>query len=104
MSRFLRLAARIAIVGALAGLAGCAPTSTAGNSPASSSPATLGSSGSSPQSDRGPSLSNNAPVSQAESDALTSHLHQSQLPLVGARVLASNGGPRQVILYGFVAT
>lgn len=44
------------------------------------------------------------PVDPAQSKALTDYLHSNQLPLVGARVLASNGASRQVILYGFVAT
>jgi len=46
----------------------------------------------------------NAPVDNPQSTALTNYLHSRQLPLVGARVLASNGGPRQAILYGYVAT
>jgi hypothetical protein len=45
-----------------------------------------------------------APVDNSQSSALTNYLHTHQLPLVGARVLASNGGPRQAILYGYVAT
>ncbi len=46
----------------------------------------------------------NVPVDNPQSTALTNYLHGHQLPLVGARVLASSGGPRQAILYGFVAT
>jgi hypothetical protein len=46
----------------------------------------------------------NAPIDSAQSTALTNYLHSSQLPLVGARVLAANGAARQVILYGYVRT
>jgi len=49
-------------------------------------------------------FTSNAPVDTPQSTALTNYLHSRQLPLVGARVLASNGGPRQAILYGYVAT
>src|SRR5205807_1501173 len=49
-------------------------------------------------------FSSTAPVDSAQSTALTNYLHSHQLPLVGGRVLASNGGPRQAILYGYVAT
>jgi hypothetical protein len=49
-------------------------------------------------------FSSNAPVDAGRSQALTDYLHHHRLPLVGARVLAANGGLRQVILYGFVAS
>lgn len=46
-----------------------------------------------------------APVSSAESEALTRYLHTHRLPMVGGRVLANDGtGTRKAILYGFVAT
>ncbi len=70
-------------------------------SPGSTTSASL-SSGSSASSSA--TLPNDAPVDQARSQSLTDYLHNRRLPLVGGRVLAGNGGPRQVILYGFVAT
>jgi hypothetical protein len=69
-----------------------APNPSVGSVPSASSPSPA------------PVFSNSTPVDAAGSQALTKYLHDSQLPLVGARVLASNGGPRQVVLYGFVAT
>lgn len=89
-------------------LASCAPIMLPGGSGANgSSPATLGSSQSSyslSQQQPETHFTSNAPIDDAQSTALTNYLHSHQLPLVGARVLASNGGPRQAILYGYVAT
>lgn len=85
----------------LISLASCAPQST--QATALHSPSSIGSSSATnPQSNV--QFAANAPIDNAQSAALTSQLHSSQLPLVGARVLASNGGPRQAILYGFVRT
>ena len=89
-------------------LASCAPiTLPGGGSGANgSSPATVGSSPSSYSLSKQPDthFTSNAPIDDSQSTALTNYLHSHQLPLVGARVLASNGGPRQAILYGYVAT
>src|SRR5882672_10016136 len=38
-----------------------------------------------------------------DSESLTQYLHSQRLPLVGAQVSASEGGGRDVVLYGFVA-
>jgi hypothetical protein len=84
----------------LISLASCAPTSTQvaaqnkGLAPVGSAAAAQ------PETHFAP----NAPVDSPQSTALTNYLHSRQLPLVGGRVLASNGGPRQAILYGYVAT
>ena len=51
-----------------------------------------------------PHFDANAKIDAAQSTALTNYLHGAQLPLVGARVLANNGGPHQAILYGYVGT
>ncbi len=81
----------------------CAPASgpsnlgSPPNSPAPSASDALAAAG-------GPHFANDAPIDSAQSKALTDYLHGHQLPLVGARVLAGNGGPRQAILYGFVPT
>ncbi len=77
-------------------LASCSPVTPAGAS--NSSAAQVGSATLEQHFD------SNAPVDSAQSQALTDYLHTQRLPLVGARVLAANGGPRQVILYGYVAT
>lgn len=84
-------------------LASCAPVTLPGGSGANSPSQTqLGSesAGTMPEAHIDPK----APVDNSQSSALTNYLHTHQLPLVGARVLASNGGPRQAILYGYVAT
>jgi hypothetical protein len=86
----------------LSSLASCAPPSTQ-VAAQNRSPASVGSAAptaSQPEQH----FTSNAPVDNAQSTALTNYLHSHQLPLVGGRVLASNGGPRQAILYGFVAT
>jgi len=83
-------------------LASCAPPSTQVAAP-NAGPAIVGSA-SSPASQPEQHFSSNAPIDNPQSTALTNYLHSHQLPLVGARVLASNGGPRQAILYGYVAT
>lgn len=84
----------------LISLASCAPPST--QVAARKSPASVGSAAAAAPPET--HFTSNAPVDNAQSTALTSYLHGSQLPLVGARVLASNGGPRQAILYGYVRT
>jgi hypothetical protein len=83
-------------------LASCAPVTLPGSGTNPTSPTTLGSVA--PPSQPEVHFAGNAPVDSAQSTALTNYLHGRQLPLVGARVLASNGGPRQAILYGYVAT
>src|SRR5580658_3806762 len=75
------------------------PSGTGANS-LSQAPLESGSSSTAPPAHVDP----NAPVDNSQSTALTNYLHSHQLPLVGARVLASNGGPHQAILYGYVAT
>jgi hypothetical protein len=87
-------------------LASCAPITLGGSGANAPSPTTLGSSSQSPHSLSQPEthFTSNAPIDNSQSTALTNYLHSHQLPLVGARVLASNGGPRQAILYGYVAT
>ena len=85
----------------LISLASCAPQSP--QVPAQNSPTSVGSSApSTPPADV--HFAPNAPIDSANSAALTNQLHGSQLPLVGARVLAATGGPHQAILYGFVRT
>jgi hypothetical protein len=84
-------------------LASCAPVTLPGSGTNSASPTKLGSSlsqGSQPDTH----FNANAKIDDDKSTALTNYLHGAQLPLVGARVLASNGGPRQAILYGYVGT
>ncbi len=39
-----------------------------------------------------------------QSRDLTNYLHDHRLPLVGAQVMSDQGGVRQLVLYGFVAT
>jgi len=82
-------------------LASCSPI-TLGSSSDKGGGAQVGSSSSSPAPQT--HFDSNAPIDSAQSQALTNYLHSHQLPLVGARVLASNGASRQVILYGYVAT
>jgi hypothetical protein len=45
-----------------------------------------------------------ASVDKSQSSALTDYLKSHRLPLVGARVLVSPSGQRQLMLYGFVAS
>jgi hypothetical protein len=84
-------------------LASCAPVTMPGFGANSAPQAKVGSaSQAAPQPEA--HFAGNAAVDDAQSAALTNFLHSKQLPLVGARVLASNGGPRQAILYGYVGT
>jgi hypothetical protein len=86
----------------LLSLASCAPITLGSSGANKPGGAQLGStsSASAPETH----FDSNAPIDSAQSQALTNYLHNNQLPLVGARVLASNGGARQVILYGYVRT
>ncbi len=68
----------------------------------SQAPAQVGSSP--PTASSASGFSNGVREVPSQSEALTDYLHRRRLPLVGAHVLAAGGGPRQVILYGFVAT
>jgi len=87
----------------LISLASCAPLTLPGAGANPSSQAKVGTTSPlAPQSEQ--HFDSNAPVDTPQSTALTNYLQTHQLPLVGARVLASNGGPRQAILYGYVAT
>ena len=82
-------------------LASCAPITLGSSGAKAPDPAQLGStSPSASPSQPDTHFAGNAPVDSSQSTALTNYLHSRQLPLVGARVLASNGGPRQAILYG----
>jgi len=85
-------------------LASCAPVTLPSTSGAKSPSQTQLGSASSADSAPQAHFDSNAPVDSAQSTALTNYLHTHQLPLVGARVLASNGSSRQAILYGYVAT
>ena len=86
----------------LISLASCAPLTLGGSGANPSSQTKFGTA--SPLAEPETHFAPNAPVDNSQSTALTNYLHSRQLPLVGARVLASNGGPRQAILYGYVAT
>jgi hypothetical protein len=86
----------------LISLASCAPNTPPGTALNPSMPASVGSA--SPLAQPDVHFASNAPVDNSQSTALTNYLHSRQLPLVGGRVLAANGGPRQAILYGYVAT
>ena len=96
---------RILLLPIVISLAACAPMAPT-PAPRSGLPSqsTLGSTSSFSGSQPEAHFDSNAPVDNPQSTALTNYLHGSQLPLVGARVLAANGGPRQAILYGYVAT
>ena len=43
-------------------------------------------------------------IDQRTSDAITKYLHMSELPMVTAQFSTSQGGSKQLILTGFVAT
>src|ERR1700683_1237971 len=82
-------------------LASCAPITLPGNSSANNhGGAQVGSSSTPAGSET--HFDGNAPIDSKQSQALTDYLLIYQLPLVGARVLAANGGSRQGILYGYV--
>lgn len=83
----------------LVSLSACMQPPTPALNPSGSSPV-----GSAAPAGPEPHFSADAPVDSAQSQQLTNYLHSHQLPLVGARVLSSNSGPRQVIVYGYVAT
>jgi len=84
------------------GLISCAACAPASNPPVTAgAPAQAGSTAPAAES---PHFATDAPIDPAQSQQLTNYLHSHQLPLVGARVLSSSGGPRQVIVYGYVAT
>ena len=87
----------------LISLASCAPFTLGSSGAKTQNQANVGSA-SSPAAQPEQHFNSNAPVDTPQSIALTDYLHNNRLPLVGARVLASNGGPRQAILYGYVAT
>ena len=95
-----RSALAIGLALGLVSLSGCMQPPTPALNP--SEPAQLGST--TPSNQPEAHFAADAPVDSAQSQQLTNYLHSHQLPLVGARVIASNGGPRQVIVYGYVAT
>ena len=51
-----------------------------------------------------PALASEYTADTASSTALTDYLHTHRLPLVGAQVMESAEGDRQLVLFGFVAT
>jgi hypothetical protein len=83
-------------------LASCSPITLGNSSADKPGGAQVGSSSSSAA--PATRFDSNAPIDSGQSQALTNYLHNKQLPLVGARVLAANGASRQVILYGYVRT
>ena len=109
MNRFAKLASAIALTVALAGLGACTPVQNPnGSADPGNHSSQLGSSNfgsSSPMA--APSSAGTVAggiVDSPQSQGLSDYLKHHQLPLVGAQVVTSASGGRQVILFGFVAS
>jgi hypothetical protein len=111
----MRRAFNLFLAGALALALSSCMTPPAQYNPAGSGASTLGAAGGGqgygsgtytppPASTTPPPPLKDASVDTSQSNALTDYLKSHRLPLVGARVLVSPSGQRQVMLYGFVAS
>ena len=105
MSRFGNALAVVGLAVALAGLASCEPTQNPyGGDPTKA--AALGNSNGFSSSST-PSASGTVAggtIDSPQSSGLSDYLKHHSLPLVGAQVVTSSSGGKQVILFGFVAS
>lgn len=115
MNRFAKGLSAIALTVALAGLGACTPVQNpTGSTDPSSHSSQVGSSNFGSSSGYGSHSAMPAPSSSGtvaggtidspQSQGLSDYLKHHQLPLVGAQVVTSTSGGRQVILFGFVAS
>ena len=110
MNRFAKGLSAIALTVAMAGLGACTPVQNPnGSADPANSTSPLGSSNgygsSSPMA--APSSAGTVAggtIDSPQSQGLSDYLKHHQLPLVGAQVVTSTSGGRQVILFGFVAS
>src|SRR5579864_3016477 len=108
MNRFAKGLSAIALTVALVGLGACTPVQNpTGSVDPGSHTSTLGSSNGSYSPLPAPSSAGTVAggiVDSPQSQGLSDYLKHHQLPLVGAQVVTSASGGRQVILFGFVAS
>jgi len=108
MNRFAKGLSAIALTVAMAGLGACTPVQNpTGSVDPGSHTSTLGSSNGSYSPLPAPSSAGTVAggiVDSPQSQGLSDYLKHHQLPLVGAQVVTSASGGRQVILFGFVAS
>lgn len=108
MSRIGNALAAVGLAVALAGLAGCEPTQNPlGNDPTKGSQlgnsSGFNSSSSIPRASAGGTVAGGT-IDSPQSQGLSDYLKHHALPLVGAQVVESPSGGKQVILFGFVAS
>ncbi len=115
MNRFAKRLSAIALSVALAGLGACTPVQNPnGSADPGNQGSQLGSSNFGSSNSFGSHSTTTAPssagtvaggtIDSPQSQALSDYLKHHQLPLVGAQVVTSASGGRQVILFGFVAS
>ena len=109
MNRFAKRLSAIALTVAIAGLGACTPVQNPSGIADPNHASQLGSSGtySSSSPIAPPSSAGTVAggiVDSPQSQGLSDYLKHHQLPLVGAQVVSSASGGRQVILFGFVAS
>jgi len=110
MNRFAKRLSAIALTVAIAGLAACTPVQNpSGIANPGNNASQLGSSSTYSSSSSMPTPSSAGTVAggivdSPQSQGLSDYLKHHQLPLVGAQVVSSASGGRQVILFGFVAS
>jgi hypothetical protein len=109
MNRFAKRLSAIALTVAIAGLGACTPVQNPSGIADPNNASQLGSSGTygssspiAPPSSAGTVAG--GIVDSPQSQGLSDYLKHHQLPLVGAQVVSSASGGRQVILFGFVAS
>jgi hypothetical protein len=107
MSRIANALAVFGLAVALAGLSGCEPVQNPfGTSPGKAAPLGTSSSfdsGSMPPPSAAGTVAGGT-IDSAQSQDLSDYLKHHSLPLVGAQVVTSASGGKQVILFGFVAS
>ncbi|HEY6394936.1 MAG TPA: hypothetical protein VIX12_05915 [Candidatus Binataceae bacterium] len=107
MSRFANALAVFGLAVALAGLSACEPVQNP-NGISGGKASSLGTSGNYDSSSMPPPSSAGTvaggTIDSPQSQALSDYLKHHSLPLVGAQVVTSPSGGKQVILFGFVAS
>jgi hypothetical protein len=108
MNRFVNALAAVGLAVALAGLAGCEPTQNPfGTNPTKGSQLGTSTSFNSSSNMPPPSAAGTVAggtIDSPQSQGLSDYLKHHSLPLVGAQVVESPSGGKQVILFGFVAS
>ncbi len=106
MSRIINALAAFGLAVALAGLASCEPVQNpygAAKAPPLGSSSSFDSNSSMPPPSAAGTVSGGT-IDSPQSQGLSDYLKHHSLPLVGAQVVTSSSGGKQVILFGFVGT